>query len=89
LAAQRPEHPRVGGTPLDLEVIGVAPDTRYGGLKGSAPPVVYVPYPQMPVRQLQQMMFALRTDGDPLPLLSTVRAIVRDADARAGDERRD
>jgi predicted permease len=71
-----------GSTTLDLEVIGVAADARYGGLKGANPAVVYVPYPQMPTRQLQQMTFALRTDGDPLRLVASVRAIVRDADVR-------
>jgi predicted permease len=76
-------HIKVGGTnPLDLEVVGVVANARYGGLKGDAPPVVYVPYPQMPVRQLQQMTFALRTDGDPLRYVATVRQIVHDADAR-------
>ena len=59
---------KVGGSrvPLDLEIVGVAATARYGGLKGSIPPVVYVPYAQVPSSQLQQMTFALRTDGDPL-----------------------
>jgi predicted permease len=76
-------HIKVGGSmTLDLEVIGVAAEARYGGLKGANPPVVYVPYPQIPTKQLQQMTFALRTDGDPLRQVGAVRAIVRDADAR-------
>jgi predicted permease len=73
----------VTGTPLDLEVIGVAAEARYGPLKGANPPVVYVPYAQMPPGRLQQMVFALRTDGDPLrTILPAVRAIVREADSR-------
>jgi len=76
-------HIKVGGSmSLDLEVIGVAADARYGGLKGANPPVVYVPYTQIPTKQLQQMTYALRTDGDPLRHVSAVRAIVHDADAR-------
>ena len=71
-----------GSMMLDLEVIGVAAEARYGGLKGANPTVVYVPYAQIPAKQLQQMTFALRTDGDPLPLVSAVGAIVHDADAR-------
>ena len=67
---------------IDLEVIGVAADARYGGLKGTNPPVVYAPYAQLPARELQQMTYALRTDGDPLRHVPIVRAIVHDADAR-------
>jgi predicted permease len=66
--------------PVDLEIIGVAATVRYGGLKERIPPVVYVPYAVAP--ELQQMMFALRTDGDPLGSTSAVREIVREADAR-------
>jgi predicted permease len=66
----------------DLEVIGVAADARYGGLKGTNPPVVYVPYRQLPPAQMQQMTFALRTDGDPLRPVATVHAIVHNTDAR-------
>ena len=67
---------------MDLEVVGVAAEARYGGLKGTNPPVVYAPYAQLPTRELQQMVFALRTDGDPLRLVPAVRAVVHDADAR-------
>jgi predicted permease len=76
-------HIKVGGSsPLDLEVIGVAATARYGGLKLANPPVVYVPYPQVPTTQLRQMTFALRTDGDPLRFAAIVRQIVHDADSR-------
>src|SRR6266487_1528250 len=76
-------HIQVGGrSPLDLEVIGVSATARYGGLKYAIPPVVYVPYPQVPTRQLQQMAYALRTDGDPLSYVTAVRRIVHEADAR-------
>jgi predicted permease len=67
-------------SPLDLEIIGVATTARYGGLKGSIPPVVYIPYAADP--QQRQATFALRTDGDPLRYVSAVRAIVHQADAR-------
>ena len=74
---------KVGGSsPLDPEIIGVAATARYGGLKGSIPPVVYLSYAQVPPSQLQEMTFALRTDGDPLRYVSAVRAIVHEADAR-------
>jgi predicted permease len=76
-------HLRVGGTsPLDLEIIGVSATARYGGLRHAVPPVVYVPYSQIPTTQLRQMTYALRTDGDPTRYASAVRQIVHDADPR-------
>ncbi len=71
-----------GGRPLVLEIIGIAAPVRYGGLKVQVPPVVYVPYAQIPTAQVQEMTFALRTTGDPLALASAVRHVVREADAR-------
>jgi predicted permease len=73
---------KVDGEPLVLEVVGVAANARYGGLKGDVPPVVYVPYAQLPSAQLQQMTYAIRTAGDPLRYAGVVRRIVNDADGR-------
>jgi predicted permease len=73
---------KVDGVPLVFEIVGVAAGTRYGGLKGETPPVVYVPYAQVPLPQLWQMTYALRTDGDPRRHIAAVRRIVHDADAR-------
>jgi macrolide transport system ATP-binding/permease protein len=74
---------KVGGSSsLDPEIIGVAATARYGGLKGSIPPVVYLSYAQVPSSQLRGMTFALRTDGDPLGYVGAVRTIVHEADAR-------
>jgi predicted permease len=73
---------RVAGAPLVLEVVGVAATARYGGLKRDTPPVVYVPYAQVPSSQLGQVTYALRTDGDPLRFASAVRQVVHDADNR-------
>ena len=71
-----------GSSPLRPQIIGVAATARYGRLKGDIPPVVYLSYAQVPLSQLRQMTFALRTDGDPLRYVSAVREIVRQADAR-------
>jgi predicted permease len=71
-----------GSSPVKPQIIGVAATARYGGLKGSIPPVVYLSYAQVPPSQLQQMTFALRTDGDPLRYVSAVRTIVHEADTR-------
>ena len=71
------------GTPhaRDLQIVGVSKNTRYGGLKRDIPPVVYIPYDQgFPLPR--EMVFALRTAGDPLVYVNTVREIVHQADAR-------
>ena len=73
---------RAGSLSLDAEIIGVAANTRYGPLRRANPPVVYVPYWQMPADMLQQMTYALRTDGDPLRHVATIRQRVHDADQR-------
>jgi macrolide transport system ATP-binding/permease protein len=73
---------KVGGEPLVLEIVGVAATARYGGLKNEIPPVVYVPYAQIPPPILREMTYALRTDGDPLRYVAAVRRIVHEADGR-------
>jgi macrolide transport system ATP-binding/permease protein len=70
-------------TPIDLEIVGVAKEARYGGLKYENPPVVYIPYYLRPaVYPLNQMTYELRTSGNPLVYVNTIREIVRRADAR-------
>jgi predicted permease len=74
---------RPGQRPVDLEIVGVAAPARYGPLKDDVPPVVYLPYaPVAEAIRMRAMTYALRTDGDPLRYVSTVRQIVHDADGR-------
>jgi predicted permease len=65
----------------EMEIVGVSQNARYGGLKRAIPPVVYMPYDQG-YPQPDQMVYALRTSGDPLRYVNSVREIVRQADAR-------
>ena len=65
----------------DMEIVGLSRNARYGGLTTAIPPVVYMPYDQGYPRP-DQMVFALRTLGDPLRYVDSVREIVREADAR-------
>ncbi len=65
-----------------MEIIGVSANAHYGGLKHEVPPVVFIPYNQGTFPPLQQMTYALRTGGDPLAYVKTVREIVRQADSR-------
>jgi predicted permease len=66
----------------DVEIVGVAANARYGGLKGAFREIVYLPFDQDSYYPVDEMTFALRTSGDPLRLVDTVREIVRRADAR-------
>jgi macrolide transport system ATP-binding/permease protein len=66
----------------DVEIVGVAKDARYGALKGEFREVAYVPFNQNSYIPVEEMTFALRTAGDPLQYVNTVREIVRQADAR-------
>ena len=65
----------------DMEIVGVSRDTQYGGLKQRIRPVVFFPYDQgYPLPE--DMVFALRTAGDPLTYVDAVRDIVRRADSQ-------
>jgi len=68
--------------PRDMEIVGVAREARYGGLKREVSPVVYMPYSQGAQRIVAGMTFYLRTSGDPLSYANAVREIVHQADAR-------
>ncbi len=74
---------RLGGpNPRDMEIVGVSANARYGGLRGEIPPVVYIPYNQGTFPPIQQMTYALRTTGDPLRYVNSVRDAVHQADDR-------
>jgi macrolide transport system ATP-binding/permease protein len=65
----------------EMEIVGVARDARYGGLKREILPVVYIPYHQG-FPPPNEMVFALRTSGDPLAYVKSVREAVHQADSR-------
>ena len=66
----------------DVEIVGVAADARYGALKGAFRDIVYLPFNQGSYYPVDEMTFALRSSGDPLRYVNTVREIVRRADPR-------
>jgi predicted permease len=67
--------------PLDLEIVGVCKDARSNGLKRSVSPLVYIPYHLQPrTYPLNQVFYAVRTAGDPLAHVNTIREIVHQAD---------
>jgi len=66
----------------EIEIVGVVGNARYGELKGDFREIVYLPFAQSSYRPADDMTFVLRTTGDPLRHVNTVREIVRQADPR-------
>jgi predicted permease len=66
----------------DVEIVGVAANARYGDLKGAFRDIVYLPFNQGSYYPVDEMTFALRSSGDPLRYVNTMREIVRQADPR-------
>jgi ABC-type antimicrobial peptide transport system permease subunit len=64
-----------------MQIVGVAKDARYGGLKRNLRPVVYVPYNQGAFAFIDQMTYEVRTSGEPLAYVNTIREIVHQMDA--------
>ncbi len=69
-----------GGPQREMEIVGVASNAHYGNLKDDTRPVLYIPYNQEVQPSVQQMVYALRTMGDPLAYVKAVRDIVHRAD---------
>ncbi len=63
----------------DLEIVGVSADVRYGDLKQGDSMTVFAAAAQF---SPDRVIYALRTAGDPLRYVRSVREIVREADSR-------
>jgi macrolide transport system ATP-binding/permease protein len=64
-----------------MEIVGVAKDAHYGGLKQQVPPVVFFPY-DLGYPEPVEMIYELRTAGDPLSYVGAVRDLVHKTDPR-------
>src|SRR6185437_1715672 len=71
-----------GRHPREMEIVGVSANAHYGRLKDELKPVAFIPYNQGDNPRVQQMVFTLRTAGDPLAYTNSVREIVHRADSR-------
>ncbi len=71
-----------GSGTMEAEIVGIAAEARYGGLKRDVPPVIYLSYGQTPLPMTSRMVFAVRTSGDPLQAAPAVQQIVRATDSR-------
>lgn len=66
------------GTKTDIEIVGVAGDTKYENLREPVPEELYIPFRQ---RDFVNSMYAyVRTRGEPVNLFGSIRQTVRDVD---------
>jgi len=61
-------------------VAGVIPDIKHMGLKADEGPVVYVPYAQKTQDWLAWTTLIIRTSGEPMDFVASVRAAIRGLD---------
>jgi len=69
------------GSRKGIEIVGVVGDAKFTDLSQEMPPTVYLPYLQY-VGDLNPMHFEVRTAGDPMQMVDTVRRVARDMDPR-------
>ena len=67
------------GTKLDIQIVGVAADTKYESMRDEIPEEMYIPYDQKGFADGDTVY--VRARGDPDRLFHTLRAAVRDVDA--------
>jgi predicted permease len=77
---ENPLGQRFGSSPEDnsqIEIVGVLRDAKYDSVRDSAPPTMYVSYPQA---RLGNAVFEVSTAGAPASVTSSVREIIRQID---------
>jgi predicted permease len=63
----------------EVEIIGIAADTKYASQREEIKPLAYTPWRQED-EMIGEMYFALRTAGEPAALAPAVREVVRELD---------
>ena len=66
------------GTKMDIEIVGVAGDTKYENMSEEIPYELYIPYTQLDF--VNGMTVYLRAHGDPTNTFNTLRRVVREVD---------
>ncbi len=82
-AGEEPTRQRILFGQQEYQVAGVVGDVRHQGLDSEPQPEFYLSYRQAPaglLRMLSNMNVVLRTDGDPLTLISQIRGEVASLD---------
>src|SRR6185295_8543811 len=72
---------RFGASPEtsgQIEIVGIVRDTKYDGVREAAPPTMFVPHLQT---RMFGPTFTVRTAGDPLAMIGSIREAVRQIDA--------
>jgi ABC-type antimicrobial peptide transport system permease subunit len=60
--------------PLDIEIVGLARDSKYSEVKRDVPPLFFRPYRQD--ERIGRITFYVRTAADPVPFLATIPKVV-------------
>jgi predicted lysophospholipase L1 biosynthesis ABC-type transport system permease subunit len=61
-----------------LEIVGVLRDAKYNSVRDAPPPTMYLPFVQ--TRGLGQMVYEVRTAGEPTAAMGAIREAVRQVD---------
>lgn len=59
--------------------MGVVADAKYGSLRDEPPPTLYMPWLQE-LRNVGAVTFGVRTAGDPVAVVPTIRQAVREVE---------
>lgn len=71
---------RLVGDKREIEIVGVAADTKYESQREDIKPLLYTPW-QQESAEVGEMYFAMRTVGEPTTLAATVRQVVHELDS--------
>jgi macrolide transport system ATP-binding/permease protein len=71
---------RLVGDKREIEIIGVAADTKYESQREDTKPLLYTPW-QQEGAELGEMHFVMQTVGEPAALAGTVRQVVHQLDS--------
>jgi predicted permease len=63
----------------EFEIVGVAQDAKYGKIRNEVPPTAYWPYQQSKLIS-RQMVYLVRSEGNPLAIAESVRKLCLDLD---------
>ena len=75
-----------GGDSLNIQIVGLVPDTKYNEVKGETLPLYFTPYRQAQ-GNIGAMTFYLRTSSDPGTLIRSVPVVVARLDPNLPVER--
>lgn len=64
----------------EMRIVGVARDTKYGGIREELEPLAYLPYLQNSAGPTSELSFAVRTQGNPSANVAAIRHAVQSVD---------